>query len=251
MTNGSKRFVRARSCDGSCWHNNDRADDFTSILRSAPESHTSRNRFGNLACDSWSHIDPVGKESLSQEARDRLSGWRRLVVILATVSSAIGTGTVSVKKSTGQFSAVLDIFVGSLLIGFGIKSALEKRSQKGQKPPVHGTASSARFARWFLLGFVLNITNFDAVLLNVMATREISQAGLLLAGAVLLTAVCDIFFLLPIVLLISVYLVVPDAAEKVLSPIAAASEKYGRHLVMMILLAFGIYLLWRGLGILI
>ena len=153
MTNGSKRFVRARSCDSSCWHNNDRADDFTSILRSAPESHTSRNRFGNLACDSWSHIDPVGKERLSQEARERLSGWR------CPGCYHLGKSRLSYRhwhsecqKSTSQSSAVLSIFVGSLLIGFGIKSALEKRSQKGQKPPVHGTASSARFARSFLLG---------------------------------------------------------------------------------------------------
>jgi hypothetical protein len=127
VTNGSKRFVRARSCDSPRWDNNDRADDFTSILRSAPESHTSRNRFGNLACDSWSHICPVGKERLSQEARDRLSGWRHLGRHhLGNSQLSYRHGTASVKKSAGQSSAVSDIFVGSLLMGFGIKSALEK-----------------------------------------------------------------------------------------------------------------------------
>ena len=92
------------------------------------------------------------KDYLRKRANAYLAGAVLVVIILAKVNSAIGTGTASVKKSTSQFSSVLGIFVGSLLIGFGIKSALEKRSQKGQKPPVHGTASSARFARSFLLG---------------------------------------------------------------------------------------------------
>lgn len=180
-----------------------------------------------------------------------LAGAVLVVVILAAVGSAIGSGTMTISKSTSQASAPLDIFVGFLLIAFGIKSALEKPPHKTSNLPVDGTVSSARLARWFLIGFFLNITNFDAVLLNITATKEIFQAGILLADAVLLTAVCDTLFLLPIILPISVYLIAPDAAEKVLSPIAAASEKYGKYLVMIILLAFGIYLLWRGLGILI
>ena len=66
------------------------------------------------------------KAYLRKRANAYLAGAVLVVIILAKVDSAIGTGTASVKKSTSQFSAVSDIFVGSLLMGFGIKSALEK-----------------------------------------------------------------------------------------------------------------------------
>jgi len=132
-----------------------------------------------------------------------------------------------------------------------MKSALERPSQRTRRLPVHGAASSAQFAKWFALGLLLNITNFDAVLLNITATKEIFQAGIHVVSAVLLTGICDALFLLPIILPISAYMIAPNTAEKALGPVAAASEKYGKYLLMIILLSFGVYLLWRGLGILI
>jgi len=191
------------------------------------------------------------KDYLRKRTTAYLAGAVLVVVILATVGSAIGTGAMTFSKSTGQTTGLLDLLVGLLLIGFGIRSAFEKPSQGTQRLPVHDTASSAQFAKWFALGFLLNITNFDAVLLNITATKEIFQAGIHVPSALLLTGICDALFLLPIILPISAYLIAPNTAEKALKPIAAASEKYGKYLLMIILLAFGIYLLWRGLGLLI
>ena len=187
------------------------------------------------------------KDHLAKRTTAYLSGAILVVVILATVGSAIGSGTMTIKRTHSWASVAVDFAVGLVLVGFGIKSAFEKPPQRSQGIPGNDAMASAQLGKWFLLGFFLNITNFDAVILNVTAIKEIFQAGVPLSEEVLLTVICDVLLLLPIVLPVSVYVAAPTAAEKVLRPVAAASEKYGKYLVMTILLAFGAYLLLKGL----
>lgn len=163
------------------------------------------------------------------------------VAILAFVGMLIGSG--SVAGAALIPSASIDVLIGFLLIVFGIKALMAKK-EKTDIALGH-EKTSPQLAKWLFIGFIVNITNFDAVVLNVTAVKEIFEAG---AGhEILLTVVCDILFLLPVLLPVSVYLLMPGTARKVLEPVGNAAEKYGKYVLAAIFFIFGVYLFSKGL----
>ena len=185
-----------------------------------------------------------GKHYPKQRILAYLLGAVITVVILAIVGMLIGSGAVAGAALIP--SASIDILIGFLLIVFGIKSALSKKEEKSDISLGH-EKPSPQLAKWFLIGFIINITNFDAVMLNITAIKEIFEAGIAPAYEIILAVICDLLFLLPILLPLFVYLIMPNTAEKILSPIGAAAEKYGKYILAAIFFVFGVYLLSKGL----
>lgn len=183
----------------------------------------------------------AGKNYPKSRAFAYLLGAVITVAILAIVGMLIGTGAVA--GAALMPSASIDILIGLLLVFFGIKALTAKKEKTdialGHEKP------SPQLAKWLFIGFIVNITNFDAVVLNVTAVKEIFEAGT--GYEILLTIVCDALFLLPILLPVSVYLLMPKTAAKVLEPIGDAAEKYGKYVLAAIFFIFGVYLLSKGL----
>jgi hypothetical protein len=187
----------------------------------------------------------AGKHYPKQRTFAYLLGAVITVVILAVVGMLIGSG--SVAGAALAPSASIDVLIGFLLIIFGIRALTAK--PKGEKPGValgHEKASP-QLAKWFLIGFIVNITNFDAVVLNVTAVKEIFGSGAGPSYEIILTIICDLLFLLPVLLPIFVYLLMPNTARKILEPIRSAAEKYGKYILVLIFFIFGIYMLSKGL----
>jgi len=189
----------------------------------------------------------AGRRSPKARAFSFLAGSGMVVLILGIVGSTIGTGTISVGKPSSYETGIVDLLVGFLLMLFGIKCALPKRKEKTPGISDSTETTGPRIVRWFILGFALNITNLDAVMLNLTATKEVFQSGIFPIYKLLLTFVCDLFFLAPALLPVVIYLIMPNRASGTLHRIGLAEEKYGNYILMIIFLAFGMYLLSKGI----
>lgn len=167
------------------------------------------------------------------------------VIILALVGSFLGGGGADAGIKAIHPSASMDLVLGVLFIAFGVMSG---RPSKEKGPMVNKEGKKPGLVKWFVIGFLTNILNFDAVLLNITAVKEVFQSGIAFGQEIAVTLLCDLFFLLPVLVPLSVYLVYPQKAKKLLAPLGGLMKKYGNYLAMAIFFVFGAYLLMRGMG---
>jgi len=167
------------------------------------------------------------------------------VIILAFIGAFLGGGGADAGVKAIHPSASMDLVLGVLFIAFGI---LEARPSKERGPKVKEGEKKPGLVKWFVVGFLTNILNFDAVLLNITAVKEVFQSGIAFGEEVAVTLLCDLFFLLPVLVPLSVYLVYPQKAKKLLEPLGNLMKKYGGYIVMAIFFVFGAYLITKGMG---
>ena len=119
-----------------------------------------------------------------------------------------------------------------------------------EKPKPESVAAGAKksrgFFKWLAISFLGNITNFDAVLLNLAAVREIFNSAASLAYKLALLGFCDLCFVAPALLPLVFYLAEPEKAERMLAPVGKWMQKYGRYLVGAIFIVFGAYLIIKA-----
>lgn len=135
----------------------------------------------------------------------------------------------------------LDIMIGIVFLIFAAWSWVQN-----ERASNIGKAEHAKIAIWSLIGFVISITNFDAVIFYFTEVKEIFQASVSLISKSVLSIIGALFFVLPVILPLAVYLIMPDKTERVLRPVGNAMEKYGKYIVTTIFIVFGIYFILRG-----
>jgi hypothetical protein len=135
-----------------------------------------------------------------------------------------------------------DLFFGVIFLAFGLKEFFEKPKEQGLP---QGAQKSRGALKWLAISFVGNITNFDAVLLNFAAVRQIFNAAIPLFNQLSLLVFCDFFFLAPALVPLMLYYAAPAKSERALEPVGKWMAKYGHYLVGMIFVAFGLYLVWH------
>ena len=183
----------------------------------------------------------LARQGAGSQAFALLAGGAVAALLLIAAGYLVATG--SLHGTPGE-TASADLAIGVLMLAFGLKSVLAKDSD-GKRNVKSGGASPLK---WLFIGFVLNIANTDAVLLNFTAAKTIFQDAASPAYQLALVLVADLFYLLPCLLPILVYMLRPKAAKKALEPVAGWMERHGGLVTGAIFLIFGLYLLSRGLG---
>lgn len=188
----------------------------------------------------------AGKAHQLKRALAFLLGTVITVIILAMIGAFLGGGGADAGIRALHPSASMDLLLGGLFIVFAI---LEARPSK-EKGPKLGKKGGKKpgLMKWMLVGFFTSILNFDAVLLNITEVKEIFGSGIAFGQEIALTVFCGLFFLLPGILPIAVYLVYPKKAKKMLEPLGTLMKKYGNYIVMAIFFVFGAYLIMKGMG---
>jgi hypothetical protein len=167
-----------------------------------------------------------------------------VALLLAGAGIFIAQDDDQAAEALGFQPRAADIAIGALLAAFGIKVVLEKPSQE---QPLAGAKKPLGFFKWLAISFVGNITNFDAVLLNLAAVREIFNSTAALAYKLALVAFCDFFFVAPALLPLVFCLAAPEKSARMLEPVGKWMQKYGRLLAGAIFIIFGAYLVMRGI----
>ncbi|VVB67547.1 Sap, sulfolipid-1-addressing protein [Candidatus Norongarragalina meridionalis] len=168
-----------------------------------------------------------------------LAGGVLAVLLIALAGSQAWGGSLKFTDALIPYTDLLSMVLGTLFIAVGLYELVHRDAENKQRFAVK------KLWRLFVIGFLINITNFDAVLLNLAAVRQIASAGLgfLLENAYIVYA--DMFYLAPSLLPLAVYVIAPERAERTLEPIGIAMRKYGRFIVAAVFLVFGALILLR------
>ncbi len=151
--------------------------------------------------------------------------------------------TIPAGMGKNSISAIVDLVLGIIFILFGVwmiisKQQAAKSSSKDQE---------AKIAKWFFVGFVISITNFDAVFFSFTAAREVSKADIGDMSKIIILVVNILFFSLPIWLPLILYLILPDFAERILAKINVFVLKYSKYILFILFLIFGLFFAFRGI----
>lgn len=169
-----------------------------------------------------------------------LAGAIFTAVCIAVAGFTLGSVGVHQGKPS-LFSLIVDCFLGFLLIVFGIKELISKENPISLKDD----SNKVGFVKWFIIGFIINITNFDAVLLSFTAAREVGRSTLVLFNKLAIVTFNMSFFILPITLPLFLTLLFPKIAHKFLTRLNVYVIKYSKYIIAFLFIVFGIYLLSR------
>ena len=177
--------------------------------------------------------------------------------ILALLGGAIFTATIIAvagfflgslnpsQAKPGIISELVDIVLGIILILFGIKVFFGKEN----RIKLNNDGNKIRIIKWFAIGVVVNITNFDAVLLSFAAAHEVGRSSLAVFDKLFIVIFNMLFFILPITLPLTLTLLFPRIADKILTKLNGYVIKYSKYIVSLLFIVFGIYLLSRVIKI--
>ena len=143
--------------------------------------------------------------------------------------------------------AIIDFILALVMLYFGISGFFKKPNNKKEKKEKHD--QSRRLGKWLIIGLIVSLSNFDVVILNFTAAKEIGTASIKYLDKIILLIIGVLFFIAPVLLPFIFYLTMPAVAEKILLPINTFLKKFGHYLVAVILIVFAIYLFYKGIKI--
>lgn len=149
----------------------------------------------------------------------------------------------SVDIKPNLVSALVDLFFGLLFIILGIKILV----QKERKIKLQEKEQKYEMLKLILAGIIISITNFDAVILNFTAAKEVGGTDIQNLIKLILLIVNISFFILPITLPLLVTFIFPKFAERILAKINKFVAKYSKYLMFALFVIFGIIFIYRGL----
>lgn len=167
-------------------------------------------------------------------------------LITAGIIISLAFFMVSITTSQGQpnvIASIIDLLLGLFFIWYGVKVFRTKDHKFKLKQK-----KNANVLKWVVIGFIISITNFDAVLLSFTATREVAASSLGVGNKMLLALVNVFFFVLPIILPLSICILFPKIGAIFLTRLNKYVIKYSRYIICIMFLLFGVYFVIRAIN---
>jgi len=208
-------------------------------------------------------IDPVllaltltllsSKNHPKAKAFSFLFGSVLVMALIAYLGILLGEGIIG-GGDRHILKATIDIIFGVLLFYLGISSIIEKNKEKNTEKDIKKEENEVRgkgLLKWLVVGFIVNITNVDALVLYFTACKEIGHADFSAFDKIIFSIISGTIVLFPIILPLFFSIIIPKTAEKILKPVGKFMDKYGSYIVAVIFIAFAIIMLIKGLKILL
>ena len=191
---------------------------------------------------------------LGASARPRARGLAFLVggaisVFMLGVLIILSGKAVFDLRAPKTASAIIDIAIGLMLIAVGIFAILKKRNiepKRIEPQDVTGSMSTSLY-KIAALGALLCITNTSSLVFYLAAAKRTSETNLGLYEKIAAIAFVGLFFLLPIIIPLSFTLVAPVKSKRILENINEVIRDYGSILIIFVALAFGFFLIGKGI----
>ena len=164
-----------------------------------------------------------------------------VIAVLIAVLGLTAGGSIISAKNPSLISSIVDLVIATLFFFYGIYTLL-----KVEKPTRINEESNSLYIKLFLIGILISITNFDAVILYFTATKEIGISSLNSINKVIAVAIGGFFFLSPVAVPLIFYLIAPKFARKILEPVDRFTKKYARYIIGIIFVVFAIYFYIKG-----
>lgn len=140
-------------------------------------------------------------------------------------------------------SAMVDFILGLLMILYGFKILYKKE----RKITLKQEEQQLKIFKWFGFGLIIAITNFDALILNFTAAKVVGDANIETLTKWGLVIMNLLFFTLPITLPILLRVAAPKFSKPILDNINFFMMKYGRIIVCLMFLIFGLFFVYQGI----
>ena len=138
---------------------------------------------------------------------------------------------------------ILQIIVGGLMLGFAWRLAKSRQSRGRPDLPEAISPASA-----FVLGGGLTVVGLPGALPYFGAIDQILRADLSIVASVAALVFYNVVFLTPLATLLVVRLLFPAHSGAIFGRVASLAERWGRHLIVLILLGVGLVLVADGVG---
>ena len=184
------------------------------------------------------------KEHPKRKVLALLVGSILAVAILTFLGFYLGTSFSGSRNY--KYHSLVDLIFGAILIIFAVKTLIS--SPQKEKSRAETIQERSQLLRWFILGFIINITNLDAVILYLTQIREIYQTSIEIVSKIIINTISILFFLFPIIFPLAVASFAPKVANKIIDPVSLSMKKYGSYIVGFLFLIFGAYYLLKGLN---
>lgn len=130
------------------------------------------------------------KEHPKRKVLALLAGSILAVAILTFLGFYLGTNFSGSRNY--KYHSLVDLIFGAILIIFAVKTLISS-SQK-EKSRAETIQDRSQLLKWFILGFIINITNLDAVILYLTQIREIYQASIEIVSKIIINTISILFF---------------------------------------------------------
>ena len=172
-----------------------------------------------------------------------LAGSVFVGIAVVIIGSIIGNPDPD-EQSEKIIAAIINIILGGALIFLGVRMMIAKEGKINLKK-----YTDPKYWQLFIAGIVVNATNFDAVIISMTAAKEVYESQVIEdIGKAILLIVNVLFFTLPIWLPLLLYIIAPKAAKPVLDKMNRVLLKYGKYIVLLILVIIGGVLLYKGIS---
>jgi threonine/homoserine/homoserine lactone efflux protein len=138
--------------------------------------------------------------------------------------------------------ALIDIVLGLVFIFLGLRTIFAK-----ERKIKTGEDERPKILKWILIGFIISVTNFDALFFSFAAAKEVGASEISDILKLIFLIVNLIFFTLPILLPLIFYSVAPNLAQSFLNKINQFVIKYSKYIIFLIFIIFGIIFVYRGI----
>ncbi|MFA6023038.1 MAG: GAP family protein [Candidatus Pacearchaeota archaeon] len=182
-----------------------------------------------------SKVKPITKSFLF------LLGNILTLIILFLAWMFIGT---SLHDNFSGAVRVLDIIFGILLLVFAYKVYFYERKEKA---PNKKEGNIIKLWLFFGLGFIASISNIDAEALYLISINEISESGIAIFNQFILFLFSSIMLIMAAALPLLIYFIFPKSSKKILEFLGRLLRKYGRILMVVLLVILGLWFLKKGI----
>ncbi|MGZ7066889.1 MAG: GAP family protein [Methanobacterium sp.] len=179
-----------------------------------------------------------------------------IVLLLIVVALGVFVSKGAVIATGGQpsiTSAYFDTILGILLILFGIRRIRtdDKGPNKKRFAGEESKSTLSEFIKYMILGFLMFVINFTTTILVFAAGKDIGLSPVPLVDKLIVIVILTIIALIVVEVPLLVEFLFPKTANRLLEPVNKWMQKNGKYLMAAIIFIFGIYLLWKGLMVLI
>ncbi len=186
-----------------------------------------------------------GKTKPRQKATVMILG-----MAIALVGLGLAAGTLTGMTDNTQVKSVtlwLDIILGFVLIGLGLRKLLIKPTDKADKPPVQANEKKGRHVAAFLpIGILVMLTDFSSIVLFVPAIRDITAASISLTDRLLVAVIPFVAVLAPAFVPLLAVIFSPNKAGPAMRKLNAWLARHSKTISVGLAFAFGVFLVWKG-----
>ena len=140
-------------------------------------------------------------------------------------------------------SAIVDLLLAAFFFYFGFRTICTNEKH----PRISGEDESPHTIKWLIVGFLVSLTNLDAVFLTLTATKEVSGSSIEIIHKIVFSVLNLLFFILPVLVPVVLFLIFPHFAKRFLGKIDDVLMRYSKYIVFILFIVFAIYFSVRGL----